>query len=368
MASRVFLSYSRKDSEFIAKLAEGLQSKEHVVDFDKSSADPNNISVGISSEEAWWNRLEEMILAADAVVLVVSPNSVKSPVCDEEIAFAQAHAKRIIPVLLAKIDFSAAPPRLRALNVKISFDDVSTSKDFLEILENLSKALHLDVHWHRYSARVSTFAERWINANRSEDLLLRGHALFEAREWARRRPRGVDRLSEMVDDYLETSVQHQSLFDEARNIQLARFNEIYSIIRQMLQAELEIRRAMPRSKNRGVNWDSEAEIERIQSVLGLQDRWHPHDPEHVQSTGADAGYAEIYEFSCCGKAIPHYGHGVPSRFRSDGCVEIPRSLQFDVSKNDDFVSQLVRWFREDLRPFEQYDIKPQVIDALRSKS
>src|SRR6266480_1311711 len=118
--TRVFLSYSRKDLDFVVWLSLALGRHGCLTDFDRSSEEPSNVTTGISAEDAWWARLEEMITAAEVMIFVVSPDSIRSKVCDEEIAFAQGLGKRIIPVLCRSIDFSTAPPRLSTLNVKIS--------------------------------------------------------------------------------------------------------------------------------------------------------------------------------------------------------------------------------------------------------
>jgi hypothetical protein len=46
---RVFLSYSRKDSEFVDWLASLLMARGFTIDWDRAAADPDNISTGISA-------------------------------------------------------------------------------------------------------------------------------------------------------------------------------------------------------------------------------------------------------------------------------------------------------------------------------
>jgi hypothetical protein len=65
---RVFLSYSRKDSDFIVKLAPALEARGYLADFDLSTHDAANVATGISAEDEWWKRLQEMIQAADVMV------------------------------------------------------------------------------------------------------------------------------------------------------------------------------------------------------------------------------------------------------------------------------------------------------------
>jgi hypothetical protein len=74
--TRVFLSYSRKDFDFVSRLAEELDARGYLADFDQAAREPDGVVLGISAEDVWWARLEEMITLADVVVFVVSPDSV----------------------------------------------------------------------------------------------------------------------------------------------------------------------------------------------------------------------------------------------------------------------------------------------------
>src|SRR5262245_31863842 len=145
--TRVFLSYSRRDAAFIRRLAQALDARLYVSDFDQTDKDPANLEVGISAQDEWWLRLKEMIAAADVMVMAISPDSAASRVCDDEIAYARSLGKRIIPILRRPIDFDRAPERLRALNVKLNFqaDDAET---FTTALDRLCAELDLDIEWH----------------------------------------------------------------------------------------------------------------------------------------------------------------------------------------------------------------------------
>ena len=117
--TRVFLSYSRKDEAFTRRLAEALAGRGYAPDFDQSARDdPANFDTGISVEDEWWQRLKDMIAAADVMVFIVSPDSAASPVCDEEIAYARDLGKRIIPILRRRVDFAELPPLLSARHIE----------------------------------------------------------------------------------------------------------------------------------------------------------------------------------------------------------------------------------------------------------
>lgn len=167
---RVFISYSRKDVEYTHRLADSLALRGYAPDFDQATDDAGNVERGISPEDEWWQRIQAMIAAADAMIFVVSPDSVASRVCEDEIAYARSLGKRIIAVLRRSVDFSAVPPRVAALNVKLDFtDDDATA--FTLTLNQLCAALDTDVAWYRESRRLTALAARWDAAGRPEELL-----------------------------------------------------------------------------------------------------------------------------------------------------------------------------------------------------
>src|SRR5690606_16674624 len=96
----VFISYSRKDEVFGRKLYDELTGKQkrHVW------MDWRNIPEG----EAWWHEICKGIQEADNFVLVLSSDSLASPVCNLEICEAIKHNKRIIPILRRDTDAATA--------------------------------------------------------------------------------------------------------------------------------------------------------------------------------------------------------------------------------------------------------------------
>lgn len=51
--TRVFLSYSRKDLDFVVWLSSGLGRHECLANFDLSSEEASNVTTGISAEDTW---------------------------------------------------------------------------------------------------------------------------------------------------------------------------------------------------------------------------------------------------------------------------------------------------------------------------
>ena len=189
-------------------LARGLQP-----DFDQSTYDPDNIEGGISAEDDWWMRLQEMIAAADVMVFLVSPQSAGSKVCDEEVAYARALGKRIIPILARPTDFAKVPPRLAALNVKIDFSE--SGRGFDVATDELVNTLERNVHWHREGRKLDQRISEWEIRGRPDSLLMRSGAVVEAESWAAARPRSEEEPGELFFAYLSAS-RNRNLNDERR--------------------------------------------------------------------------------------------------------------------------------------------------------
>jgi hypothetical protein len=272
------------------------------VDWDQTTADPDNVSTGIAAENEWWPRLQELIAAADVIVFVVSPDSARSNVCDEEIAYARALGKRVIAILYRSIDFHKAPPRLAALNVKISF--VGDAAAYDKSLDQLASALALDVGWIRHVSR----RPRTGGVRPSGRMTGCSKALTCAR--LRSGLRGVRQTHHPSRRSCSTSSRRAGT-PRGPTSRYQR-SSTHSIPRGRPRGarptgkELKVRESRPRSGRPGVDYEMNTEKELIRSLLGLQIRWHPQGAHHVASTGGMEGYAEIFEFPCCAKKIKDF--------------------------------------------------------------
>lgn len=89
---QVFISYSRKDTEFIKKLADDLRRWRIRVWFDEQ----------LDTGESWRENLAIAIQQAHAFVLVMSPDSVDSQYVQWEIELASNNKRKIFPVMYRK--------------------------------------------------------------------------------------------------------------------------------------------------------------------------------------------------------------------------------------------------------------------------
>ncbi len=173
--AKVFLSYSRKDRERAAGVAEALRARHFGVFKDTDDILPT---------EEWKTRLEELIEEADTIVFLLSPHSAASEVCAWEVEYATALHKRIAPIVIEDVEGSAIPPLLARLNFIFCTD----RDPFEDAVDTLASALSTDIDWIREHTRLAGLARRWGEASQPARLLLRGQDIADAEGWRDRRP------------------------------------------------------------------------------------------------------------------------------------------------------------------------------------
>ena len=104
---RVFISYSRKDGAFADNLRRALIERGFDAYLDREDIAPG---------EPWQARLEALIIAADAVVYVISPDSLRSEHCLWEVERSLELKKTLSPLLWRPAEDIAAPAGLASLN------------------------------------------------------------------------------------------------------------------------------------------------------------------------------------------------------------------------------------------------------------
>lgn len=202
--TRVFLSYSRKDSAFTRRLATALDASGYAPIFDQSERPHDDPDLQLTAQDEWWRQLKAMIAAADVMVFVVSPDSAESRVCDDEIAHARALGKRVIGIERRAVDYNTAPERLRALNVKLRFS-ADEGEGFDAAFAALRAALDTNIDWRRRGAHWTRLAERWATSDRAETQLLASGAVDDADQWAATRPANEPEPGPLVLEFLEAS-------------------------------------------------------------------------------------------------------------------------------------------------------------------
>jgi TIR domain len=174
--TRIFISYSRKDAAFADRVWDALKERGFLAAIDHDE---------IFSLEKWWDRLKTLMMQADTVVFVVSPNSIASKVALNEVEFAASMNKRFAPIIWRRVaEDSMVPDKIREYNF-IFFDDES---QFASSMDRLVEALNTDIDWLRLHTEYGQAARKWSNEKRPRGLLLRSPSLERAEKWVNSRP------------------------------------------------------------------------------------------------------------------------------------------------------------------------------------
>jgi len=193
----VFISYSRKDSDFAYKLNEQLQELGKTTWFDQES-----IAVGEDFEK----EIKKGIESCDNFVFIMSPYSINSPYCVDEVEYAASLNKRFITILLKPIETKS----LHYTLAKVQWLDFQQGNFFLHFNE-LVRVLDTDRDYVRSHNKWLQRALEWQKNQKSGDLLLRGTELKMAQLWLKEieNKKGDPPPTELQKEYISTSKNYR---------------------------------------------------------------------------------------------------------------------------------------------------------------
>ena len=168
--SDVFVSYSRRDQEFVRRLHAALseRGKDAWVDWED-----------IPATAKWQDELNDGIVSADSFLFVLTPSSLTSEYCAAELDEAIKANKKIVPVLRQDANGTAIPDALAA-HQWISFRH---EDEFEGSVDQLVKALDTDIDWVRAHTRLLLRTNDWEQHDRDASYLLSGSDLRDAEGW-----------------------------------------------------------------------------------------------------------------------------------------------------------------------------------------
>ena len=190
----VFISYSRKDTDFVRRLYDALASEslESWVDWE-----------GIPPADDWLRKIHAAIEGADAFVFILSPDSLASRVCADEVAHAVQHNKRLIPVVWrepdAAGDLTTDPPEILK---RLNWVFLRTSDDFGAGMGKLIAAIRTDLEWVAAHTRLLERAIEWQANQRDDSFLLQKNDLTSAEQWLVRGPDKDPKPTALQSDYI----------------------------------------------------------------------------------------------------------------------------------------------------------------------
>ncbi len=199
----VFISYSRKDKDFVKTLHTALanHNREAWVDWQ---------DIPLTAD--WWQEIERGIESADTFVFVLSADSVASKVCYREIEHAVKNNKRLVPIV-RRDDFKTEQvhPSLRKHNW-LFFQE---NADFDSAFHSLLEAIATDLDHVKQHTRILVRAIEWKHKSRNSDLLLRGSELESVIQWITQSAEKEPRSTQIQRDYINASRKAESDCQEA---------------------------------------------------------------------------------------------------------------------------------------------------------
>ncbi len=121
---RIFISYSRKDMDFIRKLAGDLEKADYDVWWDITD---------LRGGDDWVRMIPSAIEASEQVIVVLSPNSILSEWVEKEYTQALSLHKKIIPIMLTVCN---VPVALNTINY-VNFSLGNYADNFNKLLADL---------------------------------------------------------------------------------------------------------------------------------------------------------------------------------------------------------------------------------------
>ena len=167
----VFISYSRKDTEFVRKLNDSLDSSEIEAWVDWE---------GIPPSSDWMDEITRAIEGGDAFLFVISPDSLASKVCMEELELGIKYNKKLIPIL------HRDPNKGTVMHDKLSSHNwvyMRKQDNYDDGISKVLESINIDLDWVRQHTRLLQRATEWDSKKRNNSFLLQGADLEEAERW-----------------------------------------------------------------------------------------------------------------------------------------------------------------------------------------
>jgi hypothetical protein len=193
----VFISYSRDDLAFADQLEVALSLGGFDTRLDRH---------GIHGAENWQDQLGRLIREADTVVFVLSPSSAQSEMCAWEVQQAVEHGKRIIPALCHPLGSVPVPSALASLQYIFFYEDPKRpGASYRSGMSELVAALKTDLAWMRDHTRYLQRALEWDGGGRTDNRLLSGQDIQQAKSWLARQPKDAPAPTSLHLDFIKRS-------------------------------------------------------------------------------------------------------------------------------------------------------------------
>ncbi len=169
--SSVFISYSRRNKGFAQKLNDSL---------DNSGVDAWVDWEGIPLSSDWMDEITRAIEGADAFLFIITPDSLASKVCAQELELGLKYNKKLVPILHIE------PEKGQDMHDTLAATNwvyMREEDDYDATLPALIDTIQTDLGWVRQHTRILQRAKEWEAKDHGNSFLLQGDDLNEAETW-----------------------------------------------------------------------------------------------------------------------------------------------------------------------------------------
>ena len=194
--SDVFISYSRRDADFVRKIDAAFKraNREVWVDWED-----------IPATADWWQEIRAGIEGADTFIFIITPDSVGSEICYNEIQHAIDNNKRFVPVLYREINDETLQSQMHPAISTHNWIFFRETDNFDEAMGRLLTAIEADLDHVRTHTRYLVRAREWDSRDRADSFLLSVGEVHEAETWMTLAGSKEPRPSELHTAYILTS-------------------------------------------------------------------------------------------------------------------------------------------------------------------
>lgn len=192
ISSDVFVSYSRKDTEFVKILVHRLAECDRTYWIDWQDILPLS---------TWRQDIEQGIIAANHFVFVMSPDSLDSDECLKELDYAIQFNKSLVPIVCRDLDHRPVHPSLKDINWIFFCGGNDFETGFQKLLASLDRNLAAV----KAQTRLLKLANDWDLHQRDDSCLLRGKNLESVETWLHQQENFSSGLIQIQRDFLAAS-------------------------------------------------------------------------------------------------------------------------------------------------------------------
>jgi len=171
LMTQVFISYVVEDQDIKEEIEKSLW-REGITNWRNKT----DIQTGVDFQE----EINRGIEGADNFIYLISPNSLLSKYCQQEISLALQYKKKIIPLLIKATNLEEIPPQLRHLQF---IDVTETSDNLAEGIAQLIREIKTDAAYYLEHKVLLVKALKWQRQNKNPSILLRGYNLHYYQNW-----------------------------------------------------------------------------------------------------------------------------------------------------------------------------------------